>query len=236
MISPRRLATRTSLRRLCGTPYFINGIDWKSTWYRHTASRPRKLPNGWLQLSKCWSPGTFSTNTKSGRHASTRSANRSNSGTRSSSATLGCVVFCLVKGWHGAHPEKRTGLDPAASTRLWTCSAPTARISANSKWTSGKFAVYVRLASWSQSRAKTTSNPADWKPQLVPPQPEKKSKTLIFIDFGRFRALPETIFGWLASSVAWAVNHIAYPRILPLPVPGVASHSEMTLVLDTRRA
>ena len=76
------------------------------------------------------------------------------------------------------------GLDPAAaSTRLWTCSIPTARMSASSKWTSRKFAANVCFAAGSQSSAKTTSNPAAWNPQLAPPQPEKKSKTLIFIVF-----------------------------------------------------
>ena len=107
-----------------------------------------------------------------------KSAKRSNSGIRSSLRKSRCVVFCLVNGWHGAQPQKRTGPGPTASTRLWTWSATTARMSANSKWTSGKFAAYVRLASGSQSSAKTTSIPAARKPRLAPPQPAKKSNTL----------------------------------------------------------
>ena len=47
----------------------------------------------------------------------------------------------------------------------------------------GEVPVYVCSASGSQSKAKTTSIPAAWNPQLAPPQPEKKSKTLILIGF-----------------------------------------------------
>ena len=51
-------------------------------------------------------------------------------------------------------------------------------MSVHSKCTDGKLALNVLFASPSQSSANTMSIPAARKPQLAPPHPEKKSKTL----------------------------------------------------------
>src|SRR6266702_4812804 len=107
----------------------------------------------------------------------TKRWNSPNNGTLTSSG-FG-LVLCLVNGWQGAHPQKSNGSLPHASTNGRMYSVETSEIFWRRKGTPRKFALKVFAESASRSSAKVLSIPAFLNPALVPPHPEKKSKTLI---------------------------------------------------------
>ena len=89
----------------------------------------------------------------------------------------------------------------------------------DSNFTDGKFFLKVRCESGSLSSAKTMSIPASRNPRLAPPQPEKKSYTLIFMS-----SLPLDAICLRGSNLS--LPQVAFDfgsRIPTRPVP--ASHS-----------
>ena len=143
-------------------------------------------------------PGTFSTKRNSGLYLSTnlniwlRIPKRSSPGDTAPRR-------CWEKGWQGAQTLNHNGWPAQRSTNRSKDQVGKRRMSTPRKSASGKLTRNVRSASGSLSTPRAISMPAAFRPQLVPPQPQKRSNT--FTGF------------WTSIGGRCSVDPIPYPIV-----------------------
>jgi hypothetical protein len=177
-MGPSALATTTSRSLRWGTPNLTASTRPQLTEYPSSSSAVMNDKNGPSAAARC-RPGTFSTNNRSGRNALTNRRNWRRSGRRTSS--MDRRPFCFEKGWQGAQHANSRGSRPARATCGSSSDTLSFVTSARMKFASGKFLWNVLPASASRSIPTSIARPAFRNPALVPPQPQKKSKTRIGI-------------------------------------------------------